>query len=283
MAAEEHIATGVAPLDLAVAFPVGTDVVALARAWFADAEQLRAPAAAAAPRLVGARFGARGPSAATTMVPGQTRITGGACLRGPLPRSAVAVPLPAGLDDVYALEGAEAGAPLVSWLVAAARRAGGAVVDGAGRVLTPAQDELVDLTVYSATADPAPVVLGCVRSVAPLMREVDPVGQETFRLAFETPYDGTVAVSLAHRAELPVVLGSREGATDGPNAYAVTWTAPDGAADDPTSVVGRIARERVVPLISRLALAIQTSAGGTVVDAGGFVVPLDELRRRASR
>lgn len=277
MAAEEAGAR----LVQAVAFPVGTDVLTLARAWFPAAQQVAAPVLRPQ-RLVGARFSPR-VAAPAVSGPGLHRLTPEARLRGPQGRSAVAAPLPAGLDEVYLVEADGDDAVVTSWLLAAARRSGGALVDGTGQVLVPPVDEFVGLTVYSRSVVPGETTLARARSVAPMMRAVGPVAPDAYRLAFPTPYDGTVTVDLTTRAELPVALGAVEPAAYGRHAYAITWVPEGPGTASPSSVVGRIARDRVVPRVVRLAVVLQEATGGTVVDTGGFVVSVEELRERGSR
>jgi hypothetical protein len=116
-----------------------------------------------------------------------------------------------------------------------------------------------------------------------MMRPEGSLDGEDYRLVLETPYDGTVTLTHARRAELPVVLTSLEEGATGPFATVLTWIAPDAAARDARSVVGRIARERVMPVLHRLALTLRARSGGAVVDAGGFLVTPRELESRASR
>ena len=144
-----------APLERAVAVPAGTDVLALARAWFPEAERSPGSVAGPARRLVGARFG----GAAAPLRPdgpGLLRVAADAGLRGPFGATAAGVALPAGLEDVYLVEASGGDALLTSWLHAVARRAGGAVVDGRGLVRAPAADEFVGLTIYAPAALPGP-------------------------------------------------------------------------------------------------------------------------------
>jgi hypothetical protein len=267
----------------AVAFPAGTDVLALARAWFPEAEQAEQPTAPRPQRLVGARFGGRTPPGAASATPGLVRVTWDACLRGPVRPESVSDELPPALEDVYRVEAEVGDARLLSWLLAAARRVGGAVVDPGGRVLAPPPDELVGLTVYATGALPAELALTVARSVAPMMRPVGGATEESYGLVFETPYDGTVLLELSRTGELPVSLLALEGDAYGPYALALSWVPAGPAAETHGSVVGRLARDRIVPLLDRLALTLQASTRGTVVDAGGFVVTPEELQRRVSR
>jgi hypothetical protein len=167
--------------------------------------------------------------------------------------------------------------------MAAARRAGGAVVDGSGVVVVPVEDEYVGLTVYASTMLPAERALAEARSAAPMMGLVGPITSEAFQLAYETPYDGTVLLRVSRRAELPVALAALDPDSYGTCAYALAWRPPGVAAERADSAVGRIARDRVVPLVARLAHSLQAATGGTVIDIGGFPLTSSELRARASR
>jgi len=224
---------------------------------------------------VGARFGG-GAAPARPDGPTLLRVTADAGLRGPLGPTEAGVVLPAGLEDVYLVEASAGDAVLTSWLLAVARRAGGAVVDGRGRVRVPAADEFVGLTIYAPAAISAEAALAQARSVAPMMRPVAAHADETFRLAFETPYDGTVLLRVTTRTELPVALMSLAPEAYGRHAYALTWIPAGAAAEASDTVVGRLARGRIVPLVARLAAALAATTRGTVVDTGGFVVTPDE-------
>lgn len=151
-----------------LALPAGTDVVALASAWFREAAWLRPPetadeAAARTRPARGARF--RGVAAEPAApVPGLARLDDVLALEGPTPLAgpgAAAVGLPARTYDLYALVPAPDGSPggtdptlaggtpaaagtgtagtgalragpsldlAVGWFSAAARRAGGAIL-----------------------------------------------------------------------------------------------------------------------------------------------------------
>lgn len=283
----EGAAAEVAAAERGVAFPRGTDVLALARAWFAEAERLEEPAPApAASRLVGARFGGRPRPERPDRAEGgerprRLRVTRGATLRGPV--AATELPgVPDGLDDAYLLDAAAADRQLSAWLLAAARRAGGAVVDGTGAVRSPAADEIVRLTLYATEAIPPELALSVARSVAPMTR---PGGSSVdgYELVLDTTYDGSLTVRVGRSAEVPVCLLTLDRGAYGTAAYALRWQPPDAAAADPRSTAGRIARDRILPLVARLALALRASASGTTVDADGFVVTARELQRRATR
>jgi hypothetical protein len=268
------------PLEQALAVPAGTDVLALARDWFADAERLEEPGVARA-RLGGGRLGSlfgRGASAS----PGLLQVAPGVRLRGPQARASVAQRLPHGLEDVYLVEARAGEEGFSAWCHAVARRCGGAVVDASGAVVTPARHEVVGLTLFAPSQVSAGMALVHARTVAPGARAVDVVGAESYELAVDTPYDGTVWLSFARRRVLPVALTWLPDETYGSFAYELSWVPPNAGAASPDSVVGRVARERVVPLLARLTAVIQAHADGTVVDAGGFVVPIEDLRRLGS-
>jgi hypothetical protein len=269
------------PLERAVAFPAGTDVLALARAWFLEAEQLREPSAARPRRLVGARFGGVA-DAAAAVVPGVLQVSPGVRLRGPQPPSAIDEPLPATVEDVYLAEGT--GDELfAAWCLAAAGHVGGSVVDAVGQVVSVRHDELVGLSLFASELLDTDAALQRARTVAPMMRLARPEPDGSAGLALDTPYDGTLLLRLGAGAQPPVALSWLPEDAYGPCAYEVSWVPPDAAAATAGSVVGRLARDRIVPLVARLVLALQESVGGTVVDLGGFVVPIEDVRRRAAR
>src|SRR4051794_1988366 len=158
-----------------LAVPRGTDVAALAAAWFPDAAWLREPvtaaqAAAGARPMTGARF--RGISAeAAEPAPGILRLDGSASLEGPTPLSRAAAQ-DAGLApvdvDLYALAASrDAGGPaeiVLGWMSAAARRSAGCLVPAdRARVVTPDAGAAVDLTLWSAVPLSAQDALPLVR------------------------------------------------------------------------------------------------------------------------
>jgi hypothetical protein len=130
---------------------------------------------------------------------------------------------------------------------------------------------------------PAERALGHARSAVPMMGLAGPITSEAFQLAYESPYDGTLLLHVGRRTEVPVALAALDPDSYGTCAYALTWRPPGLAAERADSAVGRIARDRVVPLVARLAHSLQAATGGTVIDIGGFPLTSSELRARASR
>ncbi|MCR6648983.1 MAG: hypothetical protein NVV70_12915 [Cellulomonas sp.] len=274
-----------------LALPAGTDLLALARAWFPDAAWERAPVAAPAARpMTGARFR------------GMVVDDGGAAVPGRLPLAAAVIvgPHPLSVDearaarlhtdgsvDLYALEG-ESTPQVTAWCVAAARRSGGTLVPaGRTQVVVPDPQAAPGLTLWS----PVPMSPG---DVLPLVRPAM-IGARVAPSELPTPsgtdgppecavtaqfeYDGAVTLRSSRGTDVPAVLTTLDWREYGPWAYRVRWHPPDG--EDPDSALSAIARQRVAPTIARVTAALWRAAGGTVVDEGGFVVEPAELTRRA--
>lgn len=298
----------VLPHDLAgrfvLAVPEGTDVVPLARAWFADAAgDVPTPRRPPAPqqRAVGARF--RG-IAVEEAPPQPVRVVLGAttALVGPTtlgPEAAAEAGLGERARDLWALDiGAGPAAArdeqlVVGWMLAAARRAGGAVVPAdRSRVVVPDAGAAVDLTLWSAVplsaAEAAPLVrpaLAGARLQPVREHPAEPGAPRPFTLTGTYEYDGTLVVRTERSAQVPVVLSTLDWRAYGPWAYHVTWEPlepPRGEAEAP-SPLHVIARQRVGPSVARAVTALRQAAGGVVVDSGGFVVDEAELRARSSR
>lgn len=282
--------------------PSGTDVLRLARAWFPDAVWTRRPVTAqdAMVRpITGARF--RGLAAAEAPAPaaGVMRLDAGVDLHGPravAQGSAVAAGLGAQPVDLYELSVAtvdeDAGGDVSrAWLVAAARRAGGAVVPAdRSAVVVPDAGELVDLTLWTAVPMSPQDALPLVRPALAGGRLGEPraggsgPGPVPFAIPAAFEYDGVLSVELSRPEHRPAVLASLDWRDHGPWAYRVAWSSsPDSAEVDPSSPLLAIARGRMRPVVARAVSALWRAAGGTVVDAGGFVVTPDELRDRASQ
>ncbi|MGY4644033.1 hypothetical protein [Cellulomonas sp. URHB0016] len=283
--------------------PHGTDVLALAAAWFPDAAWSRLPVrAAAGGRMTGARFRgmAAQPAAAAA---GLLGIDAVAALEGPVPLDpGTARVLGLGQRDVdaYALVPTDPRVPIhgaaldlvTGWLVAAARRAGGAILPAdRSRTVLPDPGAAVDLTVWSAVPMSAHEVVPLVRPALHGARigagEVPSQAQAaegTFSITAVFEYDGAVSVRGARSVDVPMVLSTLDWREYGPWAYHVVWqpTSPEELTMDQPSPLHVIARQRVSPGIARAAAALWRAAGGAVVDSGGFLVPPEELRERAS-
>jgi hypothetical protein len=297
------------PEDLAgrhvLVLPRGTDIAALATAWFPDAAWDREPvsaaqAAATARPMTGARF--RGISAdVVEPVAGRLRLDGSASVEGPTPAgrpTAQAVGLAAHELDLYSLVPDErASLDLVrGWLTAAARRAGGAVVaaDRSG-VLTPDPGAAVDLTLWSPVPLSAQDALPLIRPAmtgarlgptdVPHPQEAQGTsGPPTFSMTATFEYDGAVTVRTGRSREVPVALSRLDWREFGPWSYHVSWQPPEPSElhSEHPSQLHLIARSRVQPSLARVAAALWRAVGGTVVDSGGFVVTPEELRDRAT-
>ncbi|GEL96417.1 hypothetical protein [Cellulomonas composti] len=301
----------VLPTDLdgrhVLAVPAGADVLGLARAWFVDPGWTREPAAPEpAPAMpTGARF--RGVVVdAGPVRPGAMRLDEAAALVGPLPVAADeahARGLPPGGWDLYGTADptsvrVDEPAPtdavsrrVSGWLVATARRTRGLVVPAdRASVLVPDPGQGVDLTLWSAVPLTPADLVAVVRPAMVGARVGAPeVGESTgsapvpCRLTATFEYDGQVVVTLARSTTLPVVLTTIDWRASGPWAYRVRWRPidPDELGSEQPSRLHVIARDRVAPMLARVATALQRAVEGTVVDAGGFVVSPDDLVRRS--
>jgi len=284
-----------------LAVPAHVDVMTLARAWFPDAAWEVEPVShdTAASRILplrGARF--RGMSAQPEAVPGVLRLTPGQVLTGPHPLTAedtVTYALPPRHVDAFVLRephdehpGSPAdGRPspqdrdrVRAWLVAAARRAHGAVVDrGAGPAVVPDAARSVDRTLFSAHPLAPHHALAIVRTVmVQAVVTASPVAPEGaapgWTIATETPYDGTVEVVLSRVAALPPALQQLPWRDSGPYAYSVRWVSgsPDDQGSEHPSSLHLVARGRIAPLVARVAAALEQAVEGTLLDEDGFVV-----------
>lgn len=290
------------PADLdgrhVLAVPRGADLLALARAWFPAAHWQREPAGADAPGtrpVAGARF--RGLAVAAAPTAGVLTLDGVVDLVGPHPLDAAAARaagLPARDVDLYGLPAAPPpGATLppdqlTGWATAAARRTGGGILPAArDRAVVPDPGALLDLTLWSAVPVPAADAVPLLRPALSGSRLAPPAatapGDAGFALAATFPYDGTVTVRCSRSARVPVVLSTLDWREHGPCAYHVAWRPPEALEPEPDhpSQLHVIARQRVAPAVARVVLALGRTAGGTVVDAGGFLVPRDEVAQRA--
>jgi len=283
-----------------LAVPRGTDLAPLARAWFPAArwtrEPLSAAQAAASRPMTGARF--RGIAVAPVSTAGVLSLDGAVDVVGPEPLDATdarALTLPAQDSDLYGLPAAPVpGATitpdlLTGWATAVARRTGGGILPvQRDRVVVPDPASAVDLTLWSAvplrTEDAVPLVRPALAGARPgPVQEGTPGAPGAFSLVATYEYDGAVAVSCARSSEVPVVLSTLDWREHGPWAYRVTWLPTDPLELElpHPSQLHVIARQRAAPSIARVVATLWRAAGGTVVDAGGFVVPPEEVDRRA--
>ncbi len=219
--------------------------------------------------LAGARF--RGASASRTAAAGELELTAGATLVGPEPvgeHDAARLSLPRAWL-VYRLDGPTP--ETEGWLHAVARHAGGAVL--AGGVLTrPAVGIRVSLLISSRRALSAGEALALVRRVAPgavLLASDD----EGYLLEVPSSYDGSVLIDV------------RTTPRDAEHRF--RWISPTGEPDDGAHDGGAsldaIARERLVPVVAKIALRLLEAVAGEATDADGLVVTTAELERRAQR
>lgn len=283
-----------------LAVPHGTDLLALARSWFPAASWAREPAtaeqAAAARPVTGARF--RGIAVAPPLTTGVLSLDGAVQVVGPTVLDAAdarAWGLPARDTDLYGLPATPVpGATLTSelvtgWVTAVARRTGGGILPAArDRAIVPDPDAAIDLTLWSAVplrpADALPLVrpaLSGSRLSAPAHTPGgDPDG---FVLSATYAYDGEIEVRCARSREVPVVLSTLDPREHGSWGYHVSWRPPDPLELElpHPSQLHVIARQRVAPAVARVVSALWLTVGGTVVDAGGFLVSPEEVDERA--
>ncbi|PFG35015.1 hypothetical protein [Sanguibacter antarcticus] len=302
--------------DHVLAVSSDVDVLALARAWFADARWVREPvdgdlAARPQPRG-GARM--RGmvhvPAEA---IPGEMLLAPRVTLRGPYPLTAAqtqALDLPSRRSSAYAIhvEGrARRAAPtgdvdphddlvrafpggrpvgdellVARWLVAAARHARGAVlVDGGGTPVVPDPRTAVDLSLFSPNALEAERALALARTIlvqAQLVTSTATLdGPQEYSLRAETPYDGTVTVRFHRTQMLPLVLNTVPWRDSGPFAYRVGW----GPGTE-----GDLGLEQSSQLYSiartRMAPVVNRLTLALQTAIGGIVVDADGFMRDAS-
>ncbi len=286
--------------------PRGTDLVALAAAWFPEVAWAREPvtvaeASAGARPMTGARF--RGIVAdVAEPTPGLLGLDATAALEGPTlvdRGEAGAAGLPARDLDLYALTPSDPGVALdlvYGWMSAAARRAGGAIVPAdRSRLVLPDPGSAVDLTLWSpvplSAQDALPLIrpalsgarLGPTDVPQPAPGE-PPSGPPAFSVTATFEYDGAITVRTGRSSEVPVALSRLDWREFGPWSYHVSWQPPDPdeLLTEHPSQLHLIARSRVQPSVARVTAALWRAVGGTVVDAGGFVVTADDLRGRAS-
>ncbi|MGF0115256.1 hypothetical protein ACQFYA_02865 [Promicromonospora sp. Marseille-Q5078] len=286
-----------------------------AGAWFDDADWLRAPTVAAAPRAGGgARFhgvrAASGPVAGVLRLGDEHRATGpfpldpaaAAALGCPHPAEAWALgredgaldqrgARPAAYDDRDGIARAFAAAlpvgeelHVVRWGVAVARRSGGLLLADGRQVLRPDPAASVDLTVWPARAVPAAELLEVVRAVvATSALEAAPGGAPGHRVRARTPYDGDLVVTQEPTGGLLRAV-AREPWPDGAPAtvHRLAWLPhePYELQVETPSGVHVIARARARALLARVAALLQGRAGGVVADDAGFVVGARELGLR---
>jgi len=260
--------------------PSGSDVMALATAWFPSASWEQRPVTGTtAARPTGARF--RGVAVQEAVVTsGRIGLGAAGTLVGPVRWSD---------HDLYGL--ATGGSEATAWMTAAARRAGGSVVSSDRlRSLAPDRGAAVDLTLWSAepmaAADAIPLVRPALSGarLGPLPQPHGEVPQP-FELTATFEYDGAISLSMSRSVAPPPVLSTLDWRDHGPWAYRLVWQPlePGELESENPSPLHVIARERVAPSMARAVSALWRAVGGTVVDAGGFVVGPDELRDRAVR
>ncbi|MFT4286208.1 hypothetical protein [Nocardioides sp.] len=265
----------------ALVLPADADVLGLAQAWFPEAEWITVPETRQPkPQLVGARFG-KVAAAKPAVVPGLLRLTWGSRLQGPhgldvLPATSA---LPDGLARVFLLDHDETEPEprLTGWLYAVARHTGGVVVvDG---TVVGSASAATTISLYAAEPLAAEVALTLVRSAAPMARPAAPSAELPYRITVPSEFDGVIDIVAGRAAELPVSLLRLDASDYGPNVFQMTWSLAGAEIGSPPH---RIARERSLPVLARVAAALQRATRGALVDGDGFVVPPEEVQSRAS-
>ena len=279
-----------------LALPAGTEIEGYATAWFPEASWDRHPVretdTAGAARPAGTRF--RGTSSAPQARSGRLRLSDAAVLDGPHrvdAATARSLGLPARDVDLYGLdEPTGAGILPTGWMEAVARRTGGAVGGAHGAPwLLPDPGALVDLALWTGVMVPAAELMPLVRPSFSGTRlgAVQPLpgrGAQAFAVTAESGYDGALVLTAARPDEVPLAVAGTDWGRNGPWSYAVSWVPEDPfeLEHEAPSRLHVIARSRMAPSIARAMATLWRVAGGTVVDAAGFVVTPDELAARSA-
>lgn len=290
-----HVPAPVLPTDLddchVLVLPSGTDVRALAVAWFVGGAWDSFPVitdAAAHPAAAERRF--RGAAQPARPRPGRLRLTAHAGLVGPWPwsaRQALGQGLPDRDLDLYALDRQVSDPLVLGWMTAAARHSGGALISADRRqVIVPDAGARVDLTLWTGTVMDATDLVATVRPLLAGSRlgQVEPVPDGGYSVTSRFEFDGALTVTAQPRNAVPVAVAGIQWGEHGPWTYTVAWVPPDPAeltAEQP-SRTHVIARTRVSPIVARATRALLGAAGGVVVDDGGFPVSDDELTQRGT-
>jgi len=258
--------------------PGGTELLALAHAWYEGAGWLLSPADARTRSLpvvaVGARF--RGARADPPVVVARLQLAPGVVVEGPLAAggavaaSAVAHGALRPEVDTYRLPD---DATAVAWATAAARHAGGAVVVGPDVRSPRPHDALVRLTVYASTPIDLQGVAALLHTALPLARPVRTAGPPDAgpdAMRHDLDYDGAVVAAPGEAVGgMPPALHTVDWHRVGPHTCTITWL-PPLSDDDPSRDL--LALRRAAPWLVRAARALRDGLGGTVLDADGFVV-----------
>ncbi|PJI85510.1 hypothetical protein [Luteimicrobium subarcticum] len=267
------------PLTLVV--PAGTDVLALARAWFPDAGWVVHPAEAAAARTVrrtgGARF--RGAPVDQEVVVPRFRLADGAEVDGPLP-AGPGVPAIVGVpSDAYRVPAD----PLArAWASAAARHVGGSTAVGSAPPHPEVSEaSLARLVLFAPSPVDAETAGAWVRSVLPAARtHAEDATSTTFSIRHDLAYDGTIVVEARPATgQMPPALRALDWRAFGPHTVTVGWVPADHdpvRALEPTDL---LCLRRAAPWIARTMQTVQAALEGAVLDADGFVVDPGTLSR----
>lgn len=291
----------------------------LAAAWFSDIEWLREPTrTSGSRRMAGARF--RGMAQPDALVPGVMRLGEGHVATGPFEvgeahlaelsisaakAEAYSVTRSDGLRDVrgaaptsygdrdgiartfpHALPQGEE-LRIVQWMVAAARKSGGAVLADGRQPLVPDPAASVNVALYAAhvlqPGDVLPMLRSLIATADVSAEQVTPDGSPRYTLAGSTAYDGALVVDVERVDRVPRALGSLDWRSYGPFAYRLSWAPADPYELELEQASGLhvIARARMRASLARLAVALQSRIGGILVDDGGFITVSEELDGRS--
>lgn len=290
----------------ALVVPSGTDVRALARAWFPDADWLREPRGPkAAVAMVGARF--RGVvTQADRGAIGLIELGSGEHVVGPLPVGGESLDLWWVTVSARATDGrAEAWAravaqhagggvgtpsmPTIGALVAAVGQATGGpgedhdeAVRGASKAalrdvaqrgfVRPESTRAGARILYSALLVDAPACFDLLtrHGLRAAVQDRDEVlgnaGEVGYTIVGRTAYDGAVVLRMFRAEVEPPALREIPWREYGPFAYELSWC-PVATDGD---VIDSIARRRVAPTITRVTAALRELCPGTVLTGDGF-------------
>lgn len=205
----------------------------------------------------------------------------------------------------------------VDWLLAVARRLGGAVRcapttrGGPGTLLVPDPAAAVDLTVWTDVWLEPPAALAVLRQAVPRasqskppapwqppapteqedapageadpsVREpaVEPVAQRpVYEMLADLDLDGRLLLEVAGEPSPPPVIAAVPWAADGAVAYRVRWEPrdPTDLQAERAQVHHRVARSRATPLVVAVTRAVHKAVGGEITDAMDFVVDPADL------
>ncbi|MGI5188571.1 hypothetical protein ACQEVI_10585 [Promicromonospora sp. CA-289599] len=176
---------------------------------------------------------------------------------------------------------------IVQWMVAAARKSGGAVLTDGRQPLVPDPAASVNVALYAAhvllPGDVLPMLRSLIATADVSAEQATPDGSPRYTLAGSTAYDGALVVDVERVDRVPRALGALDWRSYGPFAYRLSWAPADPYELELEQASGLhvIARARMRASLARLAVALQSRIGGILVDDGGFVTGSEELEARS--